>query len=54
VADHVAALTPDRARAIGEAARTRILSEHTYARRGAQLDALLREEAARKGARAAA
>jgi spore maturation protein CgeB len=54
VADHVAALTPDRARAIGEAARARILSEHTYARRGAQLDALLREEAARRRTRAAA
>jgi spore maturation protein CgeB len=54
VADHVAALTPDRARAIGEAARARILAEHTYARRGAQLDALLAEEAARKRGRAAA
>jgi spore maturation protein CgeB len=54
VADHVAALTPERARAIGEAARARILSEHTYARRGAQLDALLREEATRKRAKAAA
>jgi len=41
VADHLAALTPDRARAIGEAARTRILSEHTYARRGAEVDAVL-------------
>ena len=41
-------LTPARARAIGEAARVRILAEHTYARRGAQVDALLREEAGRK------
>jgi spore maturation protein CgeB len=48
VADHVAALTPERARAIGEAARRRILAEHTYARRGAQVDAILTEEAARK------
>src|SRR5215213_6111753 len=39
VAAHVQALTPERAR---------ILAEHTYARRGAQVDALLREEAARK------
>jgi spore maturation protein CgeB len=48
VAAHLAALTPDRARRIGEAARQRILAEHTYERRGAQVDALLREEAARK------
>ena len=50
VAEHLAALTPERARAIGDAARRRILAEHTYARRGAQVDALLREEAARKRA----
>lgn len=54
VAAHVAALTPERARTIGGAARARILAEHTYARRGAELDALLREEAARKRGRAAA
>ncbi len=42
VADHLAALTPGRARAIGEAARARVLAEHTYERRGAQVDALLR------------
>jgi spore maturation protein CgeB len=51
VAEHLRQLTPARARAIGEAARARILSEHTYARRGAQVDALLREEAVRKPAR---
>ncbi|MXP65804.1 hypothetical protein E0493_20860 [Roseomonas sp. M0104] len=50
VAEHVAALTPERARAIGEAARARILAGHTYALRGAQVDALLREEAGRKAA----
>jgi spore maturation protein CgeB len=50
VAAHLAALTPDRARAIGDAARRRILAEHTYARRGAQADALLRALAARRGA----
>ncbi|TCZ61329.1 CgeB family protein [Roseicella aquatilis] len=48
VAALLAALTPERARAIGEAARRRILAEHTYARRGAQVDALLREEAERR------
>ena len=41
VAAHLAGLVPDRAAAIGRAARTRILAEHTYARRAAQLDALL-------------
>jgi len=48
VADHLEALTPERAAAIGEAARQRILSEHTYDRRGAEVDALLREYAGRK------
>ncbi len=46
VADHLQALTPERARAIGEAARRRTLAEHTYARRGAEVDALLRAELA--------
>ncbi len=50
VAAHLAALTPQRARAIGEAARARIAAEHTYVRRGAEVDALLRTEAARKRA----
>jgi spore maturation protein CgeB len=50
VADHLAQLTPDRARAIGEAARARITAEHTYARRGAEVDALLKAELARKRA----
>jgi spore maturation protein CgeB len=48
VADHLAALTPARARAIGDAARARILAAHTYARRGAQVDALLHETASRR------
>ena len=48
VADHLAALTPQRARAIGEAARARITAEHTYARRGVEVDALLRAETLRK------
>ncbi len=42
VAAHVADLTPGRAQAIGEAARARILRDHTYARRGAEVDAILR------------
>jgi hypothetical protein len=42
VADHVAALTPDRARAIGRAALARILAEHTYAHRGALVDQIFR------------
>ncbi|MCR0982866.1 CgeB family protein [Roseomonas populi] len=48
VAEHVRSLTPERAKAIGEAARARILAEHTYTRRGAEVDALLRDTAAQK------
>ena len=54
VAEHVAALTPERARTIGEAARQRILSEHTYARRAAEVDVLLKHEAAAKRERSLA
>ncbi|MFC3077326.1 glycosyltransferase [Phenylobacterium terrae] len=54
VAEHLAALTPERARAIGEAARQRVLAEHTYARRGAEVDALFRAEAAKKRERSPA
>ncbi len=50
VADHVAALTPERARAIGAAARARIAAEHTYSRRGAQVDAILQAAARAKRA----
>ena len=46
VAEHVRALTSERAREIGEAALRRVLAEHTYAHRGAQVDALLRHKAA--------
>ena len=46
VADHVRTLSPDRARKIGRAALERVLREHTYAHRGAQVDALLRAEMA--------
>ena len=47
VAELLAALTPERAAAIGEAARRRVLAEHNYALRGAQVDALLRTHVAR-------
>ena len=45
VADHLAALTPERADAIGRAALARVLAEHSYALRGAQVDALFRAHA---------
>jgi spore maturation protein CgeB len=48
VAELVEALTPITARSIGEAALRRVLSEHTYAERGAQVDALLCREVERK------
>jgi spore maturation protein CgeB len=48
VADHVRTLTPERARAIGEAALRRVLSEHTYAHRGAEVDAILKREMAQR------
>ncbi|MDQ6694667.1 MAG: glycosyltransferase [Chloroflexota bacterium] len=41
VAEHLAALTPERARAIGDAAYKRVHAEHTYAHRAAQLEGLL-------------
>ena len=47
VADHLAALTPERARAIGQAALARVLAEHPYDLRAAQVDALLRAHATR-------
>ena len=48
VAEHLAALTPERAKAIGEAALARVLREHTYDLRGAQVDALFKAHAARE------
>jgi spore maturation protein CgeB len=54
VAELMAQLTPERARAIGEAARQRVLAEHTYARRAAEVDGLLRQEAAAKRERSPA
>jgi spore maturation protein CgeB len=41
VAEHVAALTPERARAIGDAAQRRIRREHTYAHRVHQIERAL-------------
>ena len=41
VADHLASLTPERAKAIGQAALRRVLAEHTYTLRGAEVDAIL-------------
>lgn len=40
VAEHLAALTPERATAIGRAALARVLAEHTYDLRAEQVDAL--------------
>lgn len=54
VANQLAELTPARARAIGAAAGRRIRAEHTYARRAAQVDAILREAIAEKRERALA
>jgi spore maturation protein CgeB len=42
VSEHLATLTPERAQSIGQAARRRVLAEHTYERRGAEVDSLLR------------
>ena len=47
VAALLQALTPERARAIGEAGRRRVLAEHTYARRAVIVDGLLRRRLAR-------
>jgi spore maturation protein CgeB len=43
VIEHLQSLTPDRARAMGEAAYDRVLAEHTYAHRAAQVEAILTE-----------
>ncbi|HVF84282.1 MAG TPA: glycosyltransferase [Sphingomicrobium sp.] len=48
VADQLRALTPERARAIGQSALARVLKDHTYAQRAVQADAILREELAAK------
>jgi spore maturation protein CgeB len=43
VAEHLQALTRERARRIGEAALKRVLAEHTYALRGAQVHHIFQE-----------
>ena len=43
VVEHLQALTPERARAIGEAARERLLREHTYADRVQTVETVLDE-----------
>jgi spore maturation protein CgeB len=54
VIDLLASLTEARAREIGRAALSRVLAEHTYARRGAEADALFRQALARKRERSVA
>jgi spore maturation protein CgeB len=54
VADHVETLTADRAKRIGDAARARIMADHTYAHRGAEVDAILKIEAVQKRERSVA
>ena len=54
VAALLSELTPGRARTIGEAARMRLLQDHTYARRGAEVDRIFRSLAAKKQERVAA
>jgi len=54
VVEHLRALTPERAQAIGQAALRRVLSEHSYAHRGAQVDVLFKREMAKRVAEAAA
>ena len=41
VAEHLRTLRPARAGRLGQAARRRVLAEHTYAQRAAQLESLL-------------
>jgi len=53
VAEIVATLSPERARAIGAAALARVTAEHTYAQRAILADEVLRRVAARKRERAA-
>ncbi len=54
VAEHLRTLTPDRARAIGQAALARVRREHSYELRGALVDRILREAVAARRERVAA
>jgi len=47
VAEHLATLTPERARQIGEAALARVLAEHTYDLRGQLVDSIFQAHRAR-------
>ena len=47
VAEHVATLSAERARAIGQAALARVLAEHTYELRGALVDTIFKGHRAR-------
>lgn len=47
VADHLQQLTPERARMIGDAAFRRVVAEHTYTHRAAQLEAILGVQSAK-------
>ena len=47
VAAHLSALTPERARAIGQAAYRRVLADHTYAQRARQVEEVLEGTAVR-------
>jgi spore maturation protein CgeB len=48
VLEHVRALTPERAKAIGAAALQRVRREHTYGRRAVEVDRLLRSRLVRR------
>jgi len=54
VAQILQSLSAERARSIGEAARARVLGEHTYDRRGALVDEILHETLARRSGRSLA
>ena len=54
VGAHLAALSPDRAKAIGRAARARLLADHTYAQRAETVDRLFRQALAARRERSAA
>jgi spore maturation protein CgeB len=53
VSAHLASLTPERAREIGQRAKSRVLREHTYSRRAQQLEELLLSVQGRDSARRA-
>jgi spore maturation protein CgeB len=54
VAEHLAALTPEKARAIGLRAQARVLDRHSYASRAIEVDSILREELSRNRQRSVA